>query len=78
MPRDALMGYLRDRGIGCAVYYPRPVFDYDCFRHDPRVGAPHTPIADRLSGEVLSLPVHPQLRELDLERIVETVRAALA
>jgi perosamine synthetase len=78
MRRDALLEFLRARDVGCAVYYPRPVFDYDCFRRDPRVGAPRTPVADRLSGEVLSLPVHPQVRDEDLERIVETVRAALA
>ena len=70
--------FLRARDVGCAVYYPRPVFDYQCFRRDPRVGAPRTPVADRLSGEVLSLPVHPQLRDVDLEQIVETVRVALA
>jgi perosamine synthetase len=78
MSRDELLGFLRERGVGCGVYYPRPVFDYECFRRDPRVDAPRTPIADRLSGEVLSLPVHPMLREADLERIVETVREALA
>jgi len=78
MTRDALVDFLRAREVGCAIYYPRPVFDYDCFRRDPRVGAPRTPVADRLSDEVLSLPVHPQVRDEDLERIVETVRAALA
>jgi perosamine synthetase len=78
MTRDDLLGFLRARGVGCAVYYPRPVFDYDCFRCDPRVGAPRTPVADRLSGEVLSLPVHPLLGDEDLERIVESVREALA
>lgn len=78
MTRDALVDFLRAREVGCAIYYPRPVFDYECFRGDPRIGAPRTPVADRLSGEVLSLPVHPQLRDVDLERIVETVREALA
>lgn len=78
MTRDALVDFLRAREVGCAIYYPRPVFDYDCFRRDPRVGAPRTPEADRFSDEVLSLPVHPQVRDEDLERIVETVRAALA
>ena len=78
MTRDALVDFLRAREVGCAIYYPRPVFDYDCFRRDPRVGAPRTPVADRLSDEVLSLPVHPQVREEDLDRIVETVREALA
>ena len=41
--RSELLRHLRGRGIQCAVYYPRPVFDYYCFRSDPRVGNPAAP-----------------------------------
>jgi dTDP-4-amino-4,6-dideoxygalactose transaminase len=75
--RSELLRHLRGRGIQCAVYYPRPVFDYYCFRSDPRVGNPAAPTAHRVAGEVLSLPVHPKLTERDLARIVEAVREAL-
>jgi perosamine synthetase len=75
--RDELLGHLRTRGIDCGVYYPRPVFDYGCFRNDPRVGSPTMPRADRISREVLSLPVHPKLGDADLTCIVEAVREAL-
>jgi perosamine synthetase len=77
LTRDELQGHLRSRGIECGVYYPRPVFDYGCFRRDPRVGRPVMPRADRISREVLSLPVHPKLRDADVTRIVEAVRDAL-
>jgi dTDP-4-amino-4,6-dideoxygalactose transaminase len=77
LTRDELLQYLEAHGIGCAVYYPRPVFDYDCFRNDPRLGTPTTPRADRISGEVLSLPVHPKLTNGELTHIVEAVRDAL-
>jgi dTDP-4-amino-4,6-dideoxygalactose transaminase len=77
LTRDELLEYLRRRGIECGVYYPRPVFDYDCFREDPRVGRPVMPRATRISKEVLSLPVHPKLGEEDVSRIVEAVRDAL-
>ena len=75
--RDELLRQLRARGIDACVYYPRPVFDYACFRRDPRIGSPETPNTSRVAREVLSLPIHPQLTEEDLWNIVEAVREAL-
>jgi dTDP-4-amino-4,6-dideoxygalactose transaminase len=75
--RDELLRHLRARGIDACVYYPRPVFDYCCFRRDPRIGSPATPKTYRVAREVLSLPIHPRLSEEDLWRIVEAVREAL-
>jgi perosamine synthetase len=75
--RDELRRSLAVLGIGTGVYYPRPVFEYECFRADPRIGAPHTPQAERIAREVLSLPVHPGLRSRDIERIVEGIRGCL-
>lgn len=76
--RDALIDHLGAAGIGCGIYYPRTVIDYDCYRNDPRVVAAEIPNAERAAREVLSLPVHPYLSEGDLERIVAAVRSALA
>jgi perosamine synthetase len=77
LSRDELARHLRNRGIGSGVYYPRPVYDYDCFRRDPRIGDPVMPRADRVSAEVLSLPVHPGLKGSDIDRIAAAVRDAL-
>ena len=76
--RDRLLEGLQREGIECGVYYPRPVFDYACFRLDPRVGNPSTPEAAAAGQEVLSLPVHPRLTGEDLARVVATVRSALS
>jgi dTDP-4-amino-4,6-dideoxygalactose transaminase len=78
LTRDELRWLLEANEIGCGVYYPRPVFDYDCFRNDPRIARGPTPKAARLATEVLSLPVHPKLAHADLDRVIETVRHALA
>jgi perosamine synthetase len=75
--RDDLQARLAERGVASGVYYPRPVFDYACFRADPRIGDPLVPEAVRASREVLSLPVHPGLRDADLALIVAAVRDAL-
>jgi perosamine synthetase len=76
-PRDELRWLLEANQIGCGVYYPRPVFDYPCFREDPRVARSPTPMAARLAAEVLSLPVHPKLTGADLDKVIDTLRLAL-
>jgi perosamine synthetase len=78
LTRDELRWLLEANGIGCGVYYPRPVFDYDCFRDDPRVVRSPAPKAAQLATEVLSLPVHPQLTAADIDRVIDAVRHALA
>jgi dTDP-4-amino-4,6-dideoxygalactose transaminase len=78
LDRDALAARLHARGVGTAVYYPRAVFDYDCYRDHPRVAVSEVPEAIRAAREVLSLPVHPYLSVPDLDRIVDEVRTALA
>jgi perosamine synthetase len=76
--RDELRWLLEANDIGCCVYYPRPVYDYDCFRDDPRIVSSPTPKAAQLATEVLSLPVHPKLAEADLDRVIDVIRHALA
>jgi perosamine synthetase len=78
LTRDELRWLLEANDIGCGLYYPRPVFDYDCFRHDPRVVTSEVPRATRLASEVLSLPVHPKLTDGDLDRVIDAVRLALS
>jgi dTDP-4-amino-4,6-dideoxygalactose transaminase len=69
--RDALQAHLRKRAIESAVYYPLPVPAQKLYRDlGYEVCAP---VANRLSREVLSLPVHPGLSQADLDRIVEAV-----
>jgi perosamine synthetase len=75
--RDALSMRLRERGIGTGVFYPRVVFDHDCYRGHPNVVATEVPEAFRAAGEVLSLPVHPLLSVSDIDCVVDEVRAAL-
>jgi dTDP-4-amino-4,6-dideoxygalactose transaminase len=77
LSRDELAGALGEAGVTSGVYYPRVVFDYDCYRDDPRVVDADVPEARRAAAGVLSLPVHPQLSRADLDRIIGAVRAAM-
>jgi dTDP-4-amino-4,6-dideoxygalactose transaminase len=72
--RDEMVERLLARGVGAGVYYPDVVFDHACYRDHPRVVARPTPEASRAAAEVVSLPVHPGLRDGDLDRIAAAVR----
>lgn len=73
--RDAFAAALKDDGIPTAVYYPRPLHLQTAYRDHP-VGAGGVEVAERLSGEVLSLPMHPYLSETDQDLVIEAVRRA--
>jgi len=77
LDRDALARALAAAGIETGVYYPRVVFDYDCYRQHPLVRAADVPRARRMANEVLSLPVHDRLGDEELARIVAAVRHRL-
>jgi dTDP-4-amino-4,6-dideoxygalactose transaminase len=76
--RDTLRAQLAQRGIETAVHYPRAVYDYRCYRDDPRVKPDRAVEAERAASEVVSLPVHPWLDPGDVDRIVGGIREALA
>lgn len=77
LTRDDLLEALTAAGIGCGTYYPRTVFDYDCYREHPQVVVADVPVATDVSRRCLSLPVHPHLSDGDLDRIVTTLTSLL-
>lgn len=74
--RDRIMASLRDDGIPSVVYYPRPLHTqtaYAGFLRDPQgLGT-----AERLAGQVLSLPMHPYLTSDDQDKVVSAVLRGL-
>ena len=75
--RDVVLDRLTAAGIGCGIYYPKVVFDYDCYRADHRVVLDDVPVAFGVAQQVMSLPVHPHLTPAQLDTIVGEVRKAM-
>ena len=72
--RDALAAKLADAGIQTKVFYPVPVYRQPLYLD---LGyREHLPVAEQLSREVLSLPVHPALSHDDLKTIVRAANEA--
>jgi len=70
MSRTEVLKALTDAGIGTAVFYPLPINQQQVYQ---KLGyKSNTPIAAKVAKEVLSLPVHPGLKEGDLKYIVKT------
>ena len=74
--RDRLAAALKGQGIPTAIYYPKPVHRQQAYRHFP-VADGGLPVSDRLSEEVISLPMHPYLDEPTQDRIIAAVRNEL-
>lgn len=71
--RDALMAHLAREEIGHKVYYPMLIPHTPAYKQLGFAG--HFPVAEGLTREVLSLPVHPALTDEDLHRIIEVTSA---
>lgn len=74
--RDALRGFLVERGIGCEIYYPKTLHTQECFAYLGQ-GEEDLPRAETLSRECLSIPVFPELTENQREEVVEAIREFL-
>jgi dTDP-4-amino-4,6-dideoxygalactose transaminase len=77
--RDAFVAALAAEGVEAGVYYPRAVYDYECYRNHPAVehggGCPE---AERAARQVASLPIHPWLSDADLDHIGAVVRKVMS
>jgi len=78
MDRDRVVAHMSANGVDAGVYYPGLVWDHDAYRHHPNVHRDDTPRALGIASRCLSLPVHPGLSRADLERVAETLVAAVA
>lgn len=72
--RDDVIAHLSRRGVPTAIYYPTLIPDLPLYRDHPLVDAKiDCPRARALTKAVFSLPIHPKLRENDLDRTVEAL-----
>ncbi|UYQ92435.1 DegT/DnrJ/EryC1/StrS family aminotransferase [Chitinophaga horti] len=70
--RQALQDYLQDKGIPSMIYYPLPLNEQEAFKGKSRI-AGELNVTKELCESVLSLPMHTELSQEQLEHIQQSV-----
>ena len=70
--RDELKKYLQENNVPAMVYYPGPLHMQEAY-HYLGYGENDFPVTTALCGEVLSLPVHTEMEQDQLEHITGTI-----
>lgn len=70
--RDALQQQLAKAGIGSLIHYPIPPHLQDAYA-DLRLSQGSLPLAEKLAGEVLSLPIGPHLSIAEAHEVVRAI-----
>jgi dTDP-4-amino-4,6-dideoxygalactose transaminase len=73
--RDRIQRRLGEAGVETAVHYPRPVHLQEAYR-DLALASGSFPVAERLAGEILSLPMFPTLSAEAVDRVGDALDAA--
>lgn len=72
--RDALQSILKERGIGTAVHYPTPVHLQPYYLNNGK-SKYSCPVSEKLVGEILSLPMYPELTEDQIAVVASEIKS---
>lgn len=71
--REAFADALKAQGIPTAIYYPKSMHQQTAYKHYP-VAEGGLPVSERLSQDVISLPMHAYLDPAAQDRVIKAVR----
>jgi dTDP-4-amino-4,6-dideoxygalactose transaminase len=72
LDRDAMQKFLMDKKVPAMIYYPVPMHMQKAYQ-DPRYKEGDFPVTESLSKHVISLPMHTELDDEQLEYITKAV-----
>lgn len=74
--RDRMVAALQSRGVGVGIHYPIPIHRQDAFT--PLLSGPASfPATEKLSTEILSLPLCGDISDDEVETVIEETKLAL-
>ena len=72
--RDKLQIFLKENGISTGLHYPIPLHLTQAYAHFGYKKGDF-PVAEKLSNEILSLPMYPELTEDQIDYVCEKIKA---
>lgn len=73
--RDLLRSHLLARGVEAGIHYPKPVHLQSAYAGRLAVGVSGLRCTEDISGQILSLPVHHDLTDDEVTRVIETIKS---
>jgi dTDP-4-amino-4,6-dideoxygalactose transaminase len=71
--RDALQIFLKEKGIETLIHYPIPIHLQKAYENlGYRQG--DLPMTEQCSSEILSLPLFPEIKESEMEEVIQSIR----
>lgn len=67
--RDKLASYLKEKGIQTGIHYPIPLHRQPCVQSNT-----HLPVTEEYVDQILSIPMHPQLTDAEVEYVASYIR----
>ena len=75
--RDDLLCYLKSKGIYASIHYPVPIHLQKAYL-DLNYTPGTFPITERYAGDIISLPMFPELTEEQIEYVVSEIKKFLS
>jgi len=75
--RDRVLQDMAQRGISCAIHYPRPIHLQKAYR-ELGLGVGSFPVAERCAARILSLPMYPELTPAQIETVAAELKSVVS
>lgn len=69
--RDSFVQYLGENNIGCGIFYPLTIPEQKCY--EPYGFPREYKVADSIKHQVVSLPIHPKLKEEEVTTVIDAI-----
>ena len=71
--RDALLVFLKEKGVGVGIHYPIPLHLQPAYAH-LGLGKGSFPVAERLADRMLSLPIYPEMKDAQVDEVCALIK----